>query len=346
MNRTGTLHLVYATPQTPFDKIIMRLFKRRISHPAWYRHAWPIPIKAPLSITYQIARHFSENYRVKLYDLKERVTIKPDEGDILLGHIWPDRSSVMWRALDKNKFTKKYLIGPYNHNPEQVLWFREAVEKCDTYFAICGRHWFDTFDQSPFADLADKIVQLSMALDTCDYPFIKTRFNPAGRRRFFYIGRYGRFGDEKGVRLLEQMAEKIPGFSGGYICEGGDIKGWEKISGPTHLTPEFMVRIAADYDCFINMSRADAQATTVLEVMSWGFPVACTPESGYAEDGIFRLELDDEQKNIETVLAIQRMDDADLRRISLNNRMAVELTYSWTRFLEKLEKNILSRGVK
>lgn len=340
MTNSRTLHLVYATPLTRLDKLALRLFKRKFGHPAWDRYRWPDPLKAPLSITYQIARHFSEQFRIRLYDLQERVAIEPDEGDILLGHIWPDPDSAMWSALEKKNFARKYLIGPYNHDPRQVLWFREAVEKADAYFAICGSHWIDSFNRSPFADLADKVLQLNMALDARDYPFLKQSFNPPGQRKFFYIGRYGRFGDEKGVGLLERLAEKIPGFVGGYICQGGEIRRWQKISGPTTLTPEFMAGIAATYDCFINMSRADAQATTVLEAMSWGFPVACTRESGYADDNLFLLELEDERKNIETIHRIQQMGDQELKEISLKNRQLVESKYSWDRFLGTLEKNM------
>ncbi|MBI2355168.1 MAG: hypothetical protein HYV06_09090 [Deltaproteobacteria bacterium] len=340
MANKRTLHFVYSTPQGLADKIIMALFRKRVDHPSWERYAWPDPVRAPLSITYQIARHFSSRYRIRLYDLRERTTIEPDKGDILLGHMWPDPQSVMWRSLGAKNFSKRYVIAPYNHEPRQVLWFRQAVEQCDKYFAICGKYWIDTFDRSPFRDFAHKIVHLNMALDARDYPFVKRGFNPPGRRRFFYIGRYGRYGDEKGIGLLERLAGEIPGFAGGYICEGGEIRGWERISAPTRLTPEFIARIAEDYDCFINMSRADAQATTVLEAMSWGFPVACTRESGYADGDLFFLDLEDERGNMETIRKIQGLSERELTEISISNRRAVETRYSWESFLSTLEKNI------
>lgn len=341
MRDNRTLHFVYVTPLTRFDKVTMRLFKKKLSHPSWERYNWPVPVRAPLSITYQIARHFSPRYRIKLYDLRERVTIEPEEGDILLGHIWSDPQSVVWRALEGKKFAKKYLIGPYNHDPRQVAWFRKAVEESDAYFAICGSYWIDTFDRSPLHDLSGKIVHLNMALDVSDYPVLKKDFNPPEQRKFLYIGRYGRYEDEKGISLLEGLAEKVPGFVGGYICEGGEIKGWKKIAEPTRLTPEFMGRIAREYDCFINMSRADAQATTVLEAMSWGFPVACTRESGYSDEDLFLLDLENERLNRETILNIQHLSGEELTAISVKNRKAVESTYSWNEFLATLEKNIV-----
>jgi glycosyltransferase involved in cell wall biosynthesis len=301
---------------------------------------WPFPVKAPLSITYNIAQAFKNEMAIKLYDLRERVKIVPQKGDILLGHPHINPHSVMWDALSNNNFSSKYLISPYNHNASQVSWFREAVKKCDLYFAICGQYWFDTFNNSPFFDMANKIVQVNMAINTADYPFLKTKFNQPGKRRFLYIGRYGYFGDEKGIALLEKMAARIPDFQGGYICEGGEIKGWNLISQPTKLTPEFMTHLAESYDFFINMSRADAQATTVLEAMSWGFPVACTKESGYSDKSLFQLELDDIEQNIAVFKKMQNLSDDELHCISKNNRILVDTRYNWHNFSNVLKAHI------
>lgn len=360
MKKLRTIHFVYATPYSLLDKITMRLFKRKLYHPSWERYNWPDPLKAPLSITYQIAKRLAENYHVKLYHLKERIVIEPEEGDILLGHLWPDPKTVMYRSLDNSKFSMKCLVGPYNHDvrqwsssinvenfgpppgvPPQVLWVYKAIMKCDKCFAICGRYWIDTFEKSPFAALQDKIVHLNMAIDTDQYPMVKIRFNQPGKRKFFYIGRYAH---EKGTDLLERLAENVPGFEGGYICPGRHIKGWKKISEPTKLTPDFMKKIAEEYDIFINMSRADAQATTVLEAMSWGFPVACTRESGYTDENFFYLDLHDENTNIEIFRRIQQMTNTELERMALDNRKVVEDTYCWSKFVSKIEKTITDWG--
>jgi glycosyltransferase involved in cell wall biosynthesis len=340
MTTAKTVHFVYATPYSLADKIAMRLVKRKLSHPAWNEYNWSSPIKAPLSITYQVAKALSSRYRLKLYHLKERFEIEPKEGDILLGHVWTDSESAVWRALDDKRFSKKYLIGPYNHDSRQVAWMREAIEKCDTYFAICGDHWMETFDRSPFPDLKEKVIHLNMAIDTADYPSIKKKFSKPGERSFFYIGRYGNFGDEKGVHLLENLAAMVPGFRGGYICPDGEIKGWHRISRPTSLTPGFMERIAAGYDVFINMSRADAQATTVLEAMSWGFPVACTAETGYTDDALFQLDLENENHNLDTIRRIQKISSNDLETMVKTNRKALETKYSWNTFVERLVSSL------
>jgi len=335
-----TVYLIYSFPCSILEKITIRLFRKLFFRLSFHKLKWPRPLKAPLSISYHIAQYFLSNFEVKMYDFRERVTLKPNQGDILIGHPNPDPESVMWRALDDPRFEKKFLICPYNHCPSQVAWLRPAVEKCDKYFAICGEYWFDNFDASPFADLVHKIVHVNMALNTADYPYLKKTFNPIRQRRFFYIGRYGRFGDEKGIALLERLAANIPGFSGGYICEGGQIAGWSKISEPTRLTPEFMTNLAGSYDFFINMSRADAQATTVLEAMSWGFPVACTKESGYSDESLFLLDIDDLEQNVATIEQMQNLPDDELRRISKNNRMLAETRYNWQHFSDVLKEHI------
>ena len=340
MMAAKTIHFVYATPYSLTDKIAMRLVRRKLTHPAWDEYLWPAPIKAPLSITHQVSKALSGRYRLKLYHLKERIVLEPEEGDILLGHLWTDPESVVQKALDDERFSRKFLIGPYNHDPKQVGWMRAAIQKCDAFFAICGDHWMDTFERSPFADLKEKVIQLNMALDRSDYPCVKKAFSPPGERSFFYIGRYGSFGDEKGVQLLENLAARVPGFRGGYICPDGEIKGWHRISPPRSLTPDFMESIAARYDVFINMSRADAQATTVLEAMSWGFPVACTRETGYTDEALFLLDLDNEDHNLDTIRRIQEMPSLELEAMVEANKTALTTKYSWNSFVERIERRL------
>lgn len=333
-----TLHFVYATPNTLLDKVSMKLLGRKLLHPAWEKLPWPTPLKAPLCITYQTARHLSKRYRVKLYDLRERLEIVPERGDILLGHGWPDPQSLLWRAMDDPRFSRRYLMAPYNHDPRQVAWSAPLVERCDRFFAICGPFWIDTFERSPLSAFREKVFRLNMGIDTNDYPLVKSSFNPPGKRKFFYIGRGGH---EKGGDLLERIARYVPGFQGGYISVGGEIDGWTRICDPTDLTPELMRRIAAEYDVFINMSRFDAQVTTVLEAMSWGFPVACTRESGYSrEETLFYLGLDDEEGNAAVIGRIQEMESSRLAELAQLNRQLVAERYSWERFLAALEENL------
>ena len=95
-----------------------------------------------------------------------------------------------------------------------------------------------------------------------------------------------------------------------------------------------MERVAAEYDVFINMSRYDAQVTTVLEAMSWGFPVACTRESGYsAIPDIFYLHGHDLDRDLAVIDRIQRLPGDSLAAMAGRNRHLVETAFTWDRFV-------------
>lgn len=334
------VHFVYSTPlswSNFLDKITMKFFYRLISHRFPNRFIYPDPLCSPFSISKLLIEGIKSKYVLRYYDLRERVTIKPEQGDVLIGHMWLDKKSVMWNSFDNKKFSKRVLISPYNHDPKQVGWFKSEVEKCDLYFAISGDYWFKNLELSPFKEYKHKMIQLNMFVERKYYPWVKKTFRPKGERRFFYIGRYGVFGDEKGVGILEELANKINGFDGGYICTGGAIKGWRKISDPRKLDKEFMSKIAEEYDFFINLSRHDAQATTILEAMSWGFPVLCTPESGYGDDlcmGV--MSLTDIELNIETIQKYQEMDESELSKIVEMGWEILDKKYSPEVFLNKV----------
>jgi glycosyltransferase involved in cell wall biosynthesis len=102
-----------------------------------------------------------------------------------------------------------------------------------------------------------------------------------------------------------------------------------------------MSKIGLEYDIFLNMSKADAQATTILEAMSWGFPVACTNQSGYSrENSLFYMSTEDMQFNIELIERIQNLNDSELKEIAAKNRWIAETKYSWHTFLGSID-NIL-----
>jgi len=246
-------------------------------------------------------------------------------------------------SIDNIKFSKIILLQPYNSDEKQVGWINEFLPKCDKFIAICGDYWIDKITDSPLKKHANKITNINMAVDVKSYPKVKNNFNPKGKRKFLYIGRMGRYGDEKGITLLEKLAETIPNFVGGYICDGVGIKGWTKISSPTVLSPELMKNIAEQYDIFINMSRADAQATTILEAMSWGFPVACTRETGYSkEKEFFYLSISDMEYNKNIINKIQNLTNKQLEDISKINQILVNENYSWENFNNNL-KNIFKK---
>lgn len=337
-----TVHFIYVLPPSGnlIGKVFRRVFRREMSRMGSVASfKWPNPLRAPHSITFFLGQSLETRYKVKLYDLREHLTICPAQGDILLGHLWTDRNTVIWNSIDDSRFSKKILIQPYNNDELQLGWVREGLKFCDGLIAIGGDYWVDNFTESPLKDFSEKIFHLNMAVDASSYPIVKKEFNPPNKRRFLYIGRQSKFRDEKGIKLLEELAKLIPNFQGGYICVGAEIKGWKKISEPIALTPDFMKMIANHYDVFINMSRADAQVTTILEAMSWGFPVACTNESGYSrERNIFYLSLKDMNHNVDLVHKIQNLSDDEIKSISVENRLVVDNKYSWDVFVLNFEE--------
>ena len=339
-----TVHFVYVLPpsQSILCRVYRRLTRREISRATSVSsYNWQSPLRAPHSITFNVGKHLECRYKVKFYDWSEVTKIHPNTGDILLGHLSPDFETIMWNSIRDTRFSKRYLIQPYNNEETQVGFLRDGLVLCDGCFAIGGDFWVDNFTASPFREFTEKFFHLNMAVDSLSYPIVKRIFNPPGKRRFFYIGSKGPRGDAKGIGLLEEMAKRIPDFQGGYICAGAEIKGWTKISSPTPLTPELMSKIGLEYDIFLNMSRADAQATTILEAMSWGFPVACTNQSGYSrENSLFYMSTEDMQFNIEMIERIQNLNDCELKDIAAKNRLIAETKYSWQTFLGSID-NIL-----
>jgi len=332
-----TIHFVYALPLGVIDKIALRLFGTIFTSSFRFdRIGWPRPIHAPLSISFHVAHSLSDRFDVKLYDLRSRWPITPRRGDILLAHPSPDPRSVSSQAFDDPRFARKILLSPYNADLGQTGWLSDLMPKVDRYVAISGEPWFNEF-RSPFIERhGGKICRVDMGIDPDDYPLVKRRFSPPGARRFLYIGRVSTFGDEKGISLLERLASRIEGFSGGYVCRGGEIEGWRKISSPRPLDLPFMEAVAREYDVFINMSRFDAQVTTVLEAACWGFPVACTPQSGYREKSFFTLSVDDDDANRQVIETIQRLPSEHLARLARRNRELVATKYSWDRFAESI----------
>ena len=99
-----TIHFVYSTPSSLIDRMTQLLLNKKIWHPPWNGYRWPNPVCAPQSITLQIAKRLSADYNVKIYDCRERLRIAADKGDILLGHVWDDPDTIVWKALADESF--------------------------------------------------------------------------------------------------------------------------------------------------------------------------------------------------------------------------------------------------
>lgn len=348
-----TLHFIYAVPDStnPFLYRFDKYARKTGLYSPSYRYgknaliSWPKPVLAPFSITYNLLNALRKKFKVRLYSHKESISVKMGSEDILLFYppadskdnpwIKPDSEKIGFKMFNLNKNNKSYIITPYNNDPEQVAYYKSLIQNRDVKFiAICGKFWLDHWEKSPLKNFLgeEDLLQVNMAIDSKDYPTIKTRFNKKGQRKFLYIGNTKEW---KNTKQLESLSKKLENFQGGYISDG-EISGWKKISGWRDLNFNFMKQVAEEYDIFLNCSIYDAQATTVLEQMSYGFPIACTPESGHSLNSVIKLDRYDTDYNCLQLNKMQYMEEEELRSICLMNKALVEENHNWNQFTEKI----------
>lgn len=345
-----TIHFVFTVPlgsnilRRGIDKVI------RMAHiTPLHRWAldtlipWQRPIRSVHAISYNLLRAFKRKaYPIKFYSIYEHTVCRMTPGDIFIGQPFPDggfnssrpdtddRLSVTSRTVRENSEKNCFLIMPYTHDPLYVSWVKDLLrEPIEGLILIGGDIWRRDWQKSPFYDLPIKRkVHVAMGIDTGDYPSVKKSFNPKGRRKYLYIGHTAWY---KNTKELENIAARMPNFQGGHIG-GGEIKGWKKIANFASLTPTFMSKLAEEYDIFVNTSTADAQATTILEQMCFGFVVACTPESGYDYPSLVRLSTTDTDYNVKELEQLQYQDEGTLLDLTTQNLAIAKQNHSWNKF--------------
>jgi glycosyltransferase involved in cell wall biosynthesis len=288
-----------------------------------------------------------------LYHLTERVHchFKPD--DVFIGHpYFPYRKGgygVTEMAIGERVRPKVLaLITPLHcdisvvtpHiNKDFLMSVDKMMPKVDLLFAIMGEYWWDRWDSSLFAHWKPKMVRLDMAVDTEHYPFIKDQFNKPGHRGYLYIGTSS--DPRKGTDFLSALMSKLKDYPKAWIGDGPEIKNVQRLSTGCSLDPVFMRKVARDYDFFISPSLADPNPTTIIESLSWGFPVVCTPQSGYYEsDCIKNIHLDDLEASAQILESLQHCDDTALTCLGRKGREVVERKYNWDIFTGSVIKNL------
>jgi len=302
------------------------------------------PEISPFSITSHLYRDLSSRMTTLLYDLREKKAISFSGDDIFIGHpLFPFRRGMkgVTELSLQNGISPKVsaLITPLHcdisvktdHiNKDYLDSVDRLMDKADILFSIMGEYWWDRWDSSIYAHWKRKMVRLDMAIDPSVFPRIKKEFNPPGKRRYLYIGRNDPM---KGVELLTSLMAGRKARHCGWIGPGSDIPGIERVSGPRYLTSEFMREVAERYDFFITTGIADPNPTTILESMAWGFPVVCTPQSGYYETAYMKnIFHDDMRRNDDVLEELQYMDEKKLKNIAEEARAAVEKKYTWKNF--------------
>ena len=352
-------HLVYSVPTSKRSKIhkISRRIKLLLQHlyfpisPIGSRKFFPLhlfPISHPGSAAKHMYKEFSSRMPTLLYHLQEKVKIRFKPDDIFIGHPYfpggQGHRGVTELSISQSKRPNLFaLISPLHCNTNIVTShinrdYLDEVDKlvreADILFAIMGEYWWDQWKESPYTHWLPKMVRLDLAVDTQDFPRVKTKFNPPGKRRFLYIGRNDPM---KGIDLLTKLLSEGGKFSGGWIGSGPDIPGIPRVSPSRDLSPEFMQQIAEHFDFFITTGVADPNPTTILESMSWGFPVICTPQSGYYETAYLRnVYHDNIPRSLEVLEELQHAKEEDLMSRANEARTVVETEYTWDRFLSTI----------
>jgi len=356
--KNRTIHFVGTVPlgKSLFGRIIDKAISKTGIIPPLHRTGndffipWRKPVRSPHAISIHLLHEFKKFGTVKLYSLYEKGIIDLGPDDIFIGQAVPkggfgsgfrpnedDPESITSRTLRKYKNSNhnKYLITPYTSDPLYISWLKNLAENyADKVILVAtGKIWTDNWIRTPFGSIDEsRVLRVDNAIEPSQYPFVKKKFNPKGQRKFLYIGHTAWY---KNTEELERFALSIPNFQGGHIGDGV-IKGWKKIANFAELTEEFMSKIALEYDVFVNTSSGDAQATTILENICFGFPIACTLESGYNYPSIIRLDVADTAYNVKKLNELQQMDEGELQKLVNENQRYVAEKHTWKIFLDQV----------
>ena len=298
-------------------------------------------ISAPDSIGRNLGMRLEDRYQVLYYDLNSKVSIKPNPGDVLLGHPMPALWTCFRKSLRQPGWERVLAMSPYNHDLFQVSFYDSFIEKCDLYLAITGNYWFGSIDDSPYYYWAPKMRHLDLAVDRIDFPTIKTSFNSEGKRRFVYIG--GNIWC-KNTNYLSEIARRMPDTSFSWIGKVGlrKIGGLNQLGYQDFSTAEGK-RVVGSQDFMITVGNADANPTTILEAMAWGLIPVCTEQSGYTGyPGIVNIPLDDSQSAVEILGKLQTLPEGKLREMQQQNWLALDKHFNWDRFADQVIEAIES----
>lgn len=297
-------------------------------------------IHAPYSITRNAYQALKTRGEVVYYDWLHMGDFHIAPGDVVIGHPHYDPRTVIQRMFkDGSPCRAKCLIHPFHtRRVEDNFPFDPLVAIATKTFLICGPYWMDTIAATPFAHWAPKAVHLTQGVDTNHFMRVKTKFNEKGQRRLLYIGSAM---PQKNLDLMVEIMTRLPHVNLHWYGANGVSKlaHLRNVTNKewTAFTPDAMQRLAAECDIFINTSISDASPTTVMEASAMGFPVACTPESGfYNSPMVDELKLDDIDYNIGVITRLLEESEENLLARGSAGRDVVCREYSWERFRQYL----------
>ncbi|HBG05011.1 MAG: hypothetical protein A2075_19825 [Geobacteraceae bacterium GWC2_58_44] len=289
-------------------------------------------IKTPFAIGRELALRLGERYRVQLHDdHRARYRITPEPGDVLIGHPTWEPDTVFNASLDHPGWRRRICIHPFAPGDlSQVAHLDRILPRCQQFLAITGPYWIGALPQSRCRHFLPKTVHLDLAVNRAHFPPVKTRFNAKGKRRFLYIGNHPWY---KNIPYLDRLAAKLPEVEFAWIgSQKAKYSHLRQLGGRDFSDPAARA-LAAEYDFMITVGRADANPTTILEVMGWGLIPVCTPQSGYQGiEGIVNLPIDDLSGACAVIRRLQQVEDETLRNWQGANWRSLDQHYNWDRF--------------
>lgn len=284
-------------------------------------------ISCPDAIGRNVAMCLRTRYDVRQYNWDDGGCIRPNPGDVLLGHPHPARRTIFRQSIRQRGWERVIVFCPFNHDLTQVGFLDPIIRRCDLYLAITGTYWFE--HPAPFlTHWWPRMVHVDLAVDRSDHPRLKHTFAPPGKRRFVYIGNRSK---PKNIDYLAQIARAMPEFEFAWIGSSNETPGLERL-GPLDFRTDAAKEILARYDFMLTVGRADANPATVLESMAWGLIPVCTPQSGYIGlAGVPNVPLDDVDGAVAVLKALQDQPTERLQQLQAHNAEALECHFNWDR---------------
>jgi hypothetical protein len=290
----------------------------------------PARNSSPFCIGNEVGERLARDYDVRFYGWRDKTRIEPGPGDVLIGHPHWRRDSVFDRSVRQGGFARRILMAPYVDDLRQVAYFDRHMDRCDLFLAITGNYWFDRVGTAPIRRWQPKMRHMDLAVNRTFFPFVKTRFNPPGARRFVYIGHTAR---NKNVGYLARLQRDCADVDISWIGRGRKkIAGLHVLGFMDFSKPEARAAVA-EFDFMITVGGCDANPTTILEALAWGLVPVVTMQSGYeGRAGIVNVPLDDTAGAQEVFHRLQTMSDADLLETQREGQAAIDAHYRWDRF--------------
>ncbi len=285
---------------------------------------------APDVIGRELGRHLGRDLEVVFHDWAgfELVPAAPEAA--IVGHAHPVPGTTFRRSVRRPGWGRRVLLQPFITKVPQVGYIAGVLPHVDRFLAITGRHWERVLPDSAFASIAPVFTQLDLAVDASAFPMLVTKTRPCGSRRILAIGRDVAV---KNLAYLEEIAARRPEWDFARIGPKGPARSGIVHLGEMDFRDPVAQSVLASFDVLVNVGRADANPTTVLEAMAWGLVPVCTPQSGYeGYEGIVNIPLDDPVLAVAELDRLQDMPDPELAELRTANRRRIEEHYTWERF--------------